>query len=362
MKILQFIYSLDSGGAERFVVDLTNELSLSNEVKLFVLRDDTIENQGFYKSEISSNVVYTNLKITPGFKPRLIWSFLRILIKEKPDVVHCHLNLVNYFFLSSVIFRNKIKFLYTLHSSAKSEVISETERQIRRFFFKHHFFIPVAISGETKNSYIDYYKLNEIPVVYNGRGYSKKTSDFEKVRELVHSFKITKETLVFSHVARYDEQKNQKMLISVFNRVKKDGFDVVLLIIGKGFDAVPELKAMANSHIHFLGLKTNVADFLYVSDAFCLSSTNEGMPISLIEAFGCSCIPICTPVGGIVDTIQNGISGFLSKSVSEDDYYDAILTFIKNRHSIEKKTLQEYFDQNFSIEKCAKEYMNLYIS
>ena len=41
MKILQITYSLASGGAERFVVDLCNELAKNkdNEVYLLVIRD-----------------------------------------------------------------------------------------------------------------------------------------------------------------------------------------------------------------------------------------------------------------------------------------------------------------------------------
>ena len=58
--------------------------------------------------------------------------------------------------------------------------------------------------------------------------------------------------------------------------------------------------------IFFLGLKKNVGDYLNNSHAFILSSLNEAMPISLIEALACRCIPLSTPVSGSVDIIQNG--------------------------------------------------------
>ena len=41
MKILYITYSLSSGGAERFVVDLSNELSSTCDVVLLTLKDDT---------------------------------------------------------------------------------------------------------------------------------------------------------------------------------------------------------------------------------------------------------------------------------------------------------------------------------
>ena len=30
----------------------------------------------------------------------------------------------------------------------------------------------------------------------------------------------------------------------------------------------------------------------------------------MIEAIGVGCIPVCTPVGGIVDVVHNGENGF----------------------------------------------------
>jgi len=360
MKVLQFCYSLIPGGAERFVLDITNELAKNNETFLYVLRDDTIGDQGFYVPEISNDVKYVNLKIDPGFNPILIWKFYKILKQQKPDVVHCHLNLVNYFFILSVVFYKRIKFVYTVHNSAESESKSRLERIIRRFFFKHSFFIPVAISDETKDSYRDFYKLKEVTVIYNGRSFSGKTAEYEQTVKEIAALKPKANTLVFCHLAHYREQKNQRMLISVFNRLRTDGFDAILLVIGAGFEDAVELKGIALDHIHFLGIRSNIYDYLYASDAFCLSSVFEGMPISLIEAFACGCVPICTPVGGIKNTIENGVTGFLSKIVSEEDYFDSIKEFISKKNIISKDVLIKYYNDNFSIEECTKNYIRIY--
>ena len=363
MKILQFIFELVPGGAERFVVDLTNELSKECEIALYTLRDDSKGTSGFYLPEINEKVRYKNLKIKEGFNPLLIFTFYKILKSEKPDVVHCHLKLVYYFFLLSVLFKNKIKFFYTIHNSAETEVEPGLERAIMRFFFKHRYFVPVAISDETKASYQRFYKLKDLPVIYNGRKFDGRTSECAKVEKEISELKPTGRTKVFCHVSRYDEkQKNHKMLVSVFNRLIEENFDVVLLIIGEGFDKALELKKLANKNIHFMGIKPNVPDYLYASDAFCLSSNFEGMPISLIEAFACGCPSICTPVGGIVNCVKHGETGFLSKSLSEDDYFQAVREFLKSAASIDKDRLIRFYHDNFSIEQCKKSYMNLYSS
>ena len=51
MRILEIIPQLDSGGGERFTVDLCNELAQKHTVKLIVLFP--LENHGFYLSDIS---------------------------------------------------------------------------------------------------------------------------------------------------------------------------------------------------------------------------------------------------------------------------------------------------------------------
>jgi len=371
MKILQVIYTLQLGGAERLVVDLSNELVRNNEVILYTLRDNskyddryfgsTSLRHDFYLPQLSPKIKYHNLKIEPGFKPGLIWSFYRIIRKLRPDVVHCHLNLINYFYFSSVLFYKKTRFIYTIHNSASTEVQSGIERGIRRFFFKHRFFIPVAISDETKKSYQEFYQLNDVEVIYNGRQFNGKSPNFENVRNEIDNLKSAKDTLVFCHVSRYDKkQKNQLMLIKAINRLHDEGFEVILLIIGGGFEDIAELKEIAREHIHFLGVKSDVNDYLYASDGFCLSSEFEGMPISLIEALACGCVPICTPVGGIVDVLSNGVSGFLSKSTSEDDYVEALKQFINNRNLIKRQNLVKIFEDNFSIDKCADRYFRIY--
>lgn len=360
MKILHFIYGLGQGGAERFVIDLANSQSHENEVILYVLRDDSVENQGFFVPEIGENVVYMNLKIRPGFRPMLMWRFYKIIKTDRPDVVHCHLNLVNYFFMLSLFKHKHIKFIYTIHSSSEIEVQSELERVIRRYFFKYRYFTPVAISHETKSNYNSFYKLNDIDVIYNGRNLSGKTESFEEVLTEVENLKSTTDSLVFCHLARYNKLKNQELLIKVFNRLKDEGEDIILLIIGDGFENENDLLNLAKEHIHFMGAKSNVMDYLYASDAFCLSSLNEGMPISLIEAFACGCIPICTPVGGIINSIEHGVTGFLSKSVTEDDYLEAVREFIRSRYKIDKNLLVQYYHDNFSIEMCKHKYLELY--
>ena len=85
------------------------------------------------------------------------------------------------------------------------------------------------------------------------------------------------------------------------------------------------------------------------------------MPITLIECFSVGAIPICTPVGGVVDMIQDGKNGILAKGTSQIDMEEALTRFLKmtdaeiaemKRHSQES---YKYYD----MKTCADKYENL---
>lgn len=80
-----------------------------------------------------------------------------------------------------------------------------------------------------------------------------------------------------------------------------------------------------------------------------------------MEALSCGCTPICTPVGGIPNVITDGVTGYLSKDVSFMEYKNAVLKFLNNPTEISENKLVEHFKANFSMEKCAKEYVDLFI-
>lgn len=354
-------YALTAGGIQRLVVDLSNELAeLGEKVYICTLRDDTKNKNGFYKSEISPKVSYRNLKIESGFRISNVYHLWKLFKEIKPDIVHCHQNLVNYIFPLSLIFPN-IRFYHTIHNDAPREVSNRLEYYLRRKFYSSGRVRPITISNETTQSFIKYYKTEKYYEIYNGRKKPLPSPDFRNVKEFIDDIRINSD-IVLLHIARCVPQKNQKMLVNVVNRIRNEGNSVALLIIGNEFDSPlgDELKSLASEVIYFLGTKHNIADYYLNTDAFCLSSIHEGMPITLIEAFACGCTPICTPVGGIVDTIQNGITGYISKSTSEDDYYDSMMSFIRNFKKISTENLIEYYNSKFSIRECANQHVKLY--
>jgi len=362
MRILQIIPSLGSGGAEHLVVDLCNELTVQgDEVILCIIQNPFESDYGFYLLELSSNVRFISLNQRKGFSFKNIVALQKIINEIKPDIVHIHLSILLYtYFLS--IFNYKIRFYNTIHSLAEKTCSNLLFKTLNYICYSTGLIKVVTISEECKTSYQNFYKLENAALIENGRKGNVPSAKYKQVTDGINNFKQQVDDVVFIHVGRFDVIKNQKLLIDVFNRLAIENVNYLLLILGDWSfcDEAKELTKTANERIHFLGTKKNVSDYLFQSDAFCLTSNYEGMPISLLEAFSCGCTPICTPVGGIKNMIHDGITGFLSENVSESAYYDAVKRFLNNRSLIQKENLVIHFEELYSIEHCALKHRQLY--
>ena len=360
MKVLQIIPSLASGGAEHFVVDLSNQLKrMGVDVSIGVL-GDTGPGSDFCRTFLDERIPVVSLQVKGYSFFHAICSVYKYVKSATPDVIHCHLSIIQYLVLVYVLFP-KVKVVHTLHSVAKhASGRSKWHFKLFRFLYRWKVVQPVVISEMCYRSYVDCYGLRNAIVIENGIVPLRNTSFLDDVRLEVLSYKKNGTTPVFIHVARFHEAKNQKMLISVFNRLCVEGVDFCLLILGRGFDdgegAI--LRATACGNIYFLGEKSNVGDYLKCADFFCLSSLYEGFPISLIEAMSLGVIPICTPVGGMVDAVVEGVTGYLSGDVSEASYYEALLRALRGH--ISKEKVVAYFDQNFKMDRCARRYLGVF--
>ena len=119
MKILEVVFTLRPGGAERFAVDLTNELSKANEVTIMAIKDDTVEPERnlFYASELAERVTYKNVGISNGYSLHKVIKIYKAIKNEKADIVHLHGdNMPHYCILAIFLLNRKSKFYQTIHN------------------------------------------------------------------------------------------------------------------------------------------------------------------------------------------------------------------------------------------------------
>lgn len=361
MKILELNFWLAPGGAERFMVDLSNELARKHEVEVVTLKDDCVnpEYRSFYKMDLNPNVKYINLGMPDKFSIRSQFAIYNVIKKEKPDIVHIQAETILKFSLLAIfLLHNKVAFFETVHNDLHNGYDRGMFKYIANTFGRLKKIRYVALSKTNYESMTNFYPRCMFEHIDNGRSPISPTKFFESVKEEINLFKVTERTKVFLHVARFSKQKNQQLLVDSFNELVEKGNDVALVVIGAHFDEPGGvvLKQKACSRIHFLGTKKNISDYMLNVDAFVLSSIFEGMPITLIEASLAGIPIVSTPVCGAVDIVKSGENGVLSKDFSKECFIASIEELLECYDSIKKKSLSMSQSSPYAIAECAQKY------
>lgn len=360
MKILELSPSLASGGAERFTVDLANELAKTQDVTILVMRK--FPHSDFFLNEISPNIqcIQKNGRLSLLSKLWQVFTAFYWILKLKPDVVHAHTVAINWILLPSIFLVNT-KFYFTIHNLANQECTTKLGYRLRKFFFKHRI-TPIAISSTCALSFKEMYNYPCNTVINNGCREIYTSEKFHEVQNEINRYKQNTDTKVFINVARIMPQKNHKLLIEAFQKFIANGRNAILLIIGD-YQRIKGLKdkldkSIKTDRIFFLGTKLNISDYLACADYFCLSSLWEGLPISLLEAGMAGCYPISTPTGGVLDVIKDSSWGIISQDFSVNGFVTALEQ--ANQQKINKTQLKEKYSKEFSMHTCAKKYIKTF--
>jgi glycosyltransferase involved in cell wall biosynthesis len=256
-----------------------------------------------------------------------------------------------------------MRFVYTVHSDAVKENSTWDKRffRLKRFCFRQRWILPITISPSSKISFDKLYGMESLMVI---NGIKKNPNVVQS--NVFNRYRHTNNTTILFHPARITEAKNQVMLCESVQQLINEGWDIVLIIAGVCQDEMifDQLKKYFSDRIVYLGERRDVINLLCESDVMCLSSIWEGLPISLLEAMSVGSVPICTPVGGIPDVISSGYNGFVSKSVSVQDYKDAILEYInldtKSKQQLKMNVIKSF--QDYDIINVNDKYLNIYRS
>lgn len=358
MKIVQIIYNLSSGGGERFVVDICNELVKYNDNEVFLLTvNANTPILQHYITTLSPQVKHTNIGATKGLCFKSLIGVYKIIKKIKPDIVHVHCSAVLIYL--PALFYKKNKYIHTLHNVAEKAISFQWLRRFQGWLFRKNV-QPITISNICQQSYIDFYKQDNAICITNGRAKLETTNECATVKKEIEAYKQGKTLPVFIHVARFAEQKNQKLLFDAFTKLHDEGKEFLLVVIGIGFDNSPYMHLNETGYVKILGAKQNIGDYLACANYFVLSSTWEGLPLSLLEAMSMGCIPISTPAGGVIDVIKDGKNGLLCPTFETNDFCNTIAKVFDKDFAINKEQIIKDYEKNYTIEVCVNKYYNVY--
>lgn len=359
MKVLHIHPSMASGGIESMICSLANEMSKEHDVTVCSIFEPKPEHVFWYK--LSDRVNKCTLhKNNTGLSLKEIVYIYNFIRKEKFQVVYLH-GFLQYYLWSVIALHKCVKFCYTVHSDAVMENVGWSKKifPLKRMMFAKRWITPITISNASQDSFYNLYNCSS-ELIYNG--VAKSSTSLEEP-EIIKEYRYTPRTKVFLHPGRISLAKNQVLMCKVFQRLIQEGEDVVLLIAGSRDDEsiFCDLKPLFSDRIVYLGVRTDVLDMMSHSDALVLPSIWEGLPVVILEALSVGCVPIATPVGGIVDVINHDYNGLLSDCVSEDAYYNVLkyyLSLSDEKRLLLKDNCKNSFEK-YNITNTAAMYINL---
>ena len=312
-KILYIVEAM-GGGVFTYIVELSNELV--NDFDIFIayaIRPQTPKNYREYFDKRIHLIEIENLgraiDVIKDFKA--LFEVRKVAKEIKPDVIHMHSS------KAGVIGRmalngKRTPLFYTPHGYS---FLMENYKPVKRWLFKLIEGFCAKFNCTTiscsEGEYAETLKLTK-RAEYVDNGINMKT-----LQALVDSVVVSKEHpfTVFT-LGRINHQKNPEL----FNKVAEILPDVRFLWIGDG--ELREYLSAKNIKITGWVERKKALEYSLSADVFLLTSSWEGLPISLLEAMYMKKPCLVSNVIGNRDVIHDGENGFVCNEVA--DYVAAI--------------------------------------
>lgn len=168
-----------------------------------------------------------------------------------------------------------------------------------------------------------------------------------------------------------DPRKNLPMLFKAFARVLAELPDVRLVLTGdepEDYLLKDASEAGVLSNVDFVGRQTEqqLVELYQGAEVFVLSSNQEGLGISVLEAMACGVPVVTTNCGGPENIVVDGTSGFLVDL--NDDYHMAknITRLLKDSHLRDRfsdncvRLARDYFSREAMTKLLHKAFHDVY--
>lgn len=310
----------------------------------FYMKSDSLSNQ-WREGDVRSRVLF----------------ILNTVYEENYDVVHAHFAKENARLGLKAAMTAKVPFTFTTHAFDLYDRYKKADDHELKMMVRNSK-MAITISEYNKRHILkicgERYR-DRIAVVHCG-------IDVDNL-----DFRFNANVSDILTIARLVEKKGIDTLIKAMDLIvgQMDDAYCTLHIVGDG-PMKGELLALSNK----LGLDDDIIFYGHVSDhkivdlyeragLFVLpckiaeNGDRDGIPVSLMEAMAHGIPVISTPISGIPELIDNGVTGILVPPDSPEKLAEAISTLLSDRKFAEKlaiearKTIEDEFNISYSVDK-----------
>lgn len=363
IKTLFIIWSLERGGAERFLAGLLSHIDLTKfEPTLCCLNwkgewAGAIEKRGI-------RVVALNKKNGLDLKA---FGALKSLIKEGGyQIVNTHL------WAADVMGR-------MMAFQCRVPVVVSTAQNVDVWKRWHHRAMDKWLSGRTdqliavSEAVREYYHgrvgfpADKITVIPNAVDVGTYESPGD-IGPLYEELQVSSEDFVLACVGRLNTQKGHPYLFQALAGLKADMPQLKVLVVGEG-EEKPRLLELADKlgimpMLRFTGQRADIPRILHLSKALILPSVFEGLPLCVLEAMAAARPVIATDVGGTAELAVDGQTAFIVPPRDPRALQDAIvkLQALPDSGAEMGRRGREIVARDFSIQAATRRTEDLFMT
>ncbi len=384
-KILRIINRFNLGGITYNVSYLSKYLPANYETLLVGGPQEV--------GEESSLFIPQSLGLNPKIIPELRRSInplqdykaykkIKQIINEfKPDIVHTHASKAGAIGRLAAVHCNVPVIVHTFHGHVFQGYFSPIKTSVFKFIEKYlskKSSAIIAISQIQKSELTKIHKVcseNQTTVIPLGFDLNRFTENqLEKRLAFRNSYFIAENELAIGIIGRLAPIKNHFLFIDAIEFVLKNTTQKIkAIIIGDGETKQSLINYIKQKQLIYSLGENNNATFIFTSwikevdialaglDLVCLSSKNEGTPVSLIEAQAAGKFIITTNVGGIKD-ILNPNCGLLSEVEDETNFKTNLLNAVVNYKTVTANSASAKNEviEKFSYQRLCRDMDKLY--
>jgi glycosyltransferase involved in cell wall biosynthesis len=335
---------------------LTKYLSDDFEIRMIGgQKDDFEESSEFILTEMGIEyTILESMRRKISFKyDRAAYKEIKNIIKEfKPDIVHTHAAKAGAIGRLAAHKMNVPVIVHTFHGHVFHSYFGFLKTKF--FIFLERYLAKktsqiITLSEQQNHEICGIHKIcakEKTSIVPNGIGLDYFKKDKVAKRKLFRQeWGIPENTIAIGIVGRVVPIKDHSFFLKTFKETKlATNRKIKGVIIGDGDQmefAINEAKRLGLSISTKDDLNSN-SDLLFTSwiksidcanaalDIMCLTSLNEGTPVSLVEAQASGLPVISTNVGGVKDIIVNGKSGTLVEPNDLSNFTKNLTELVEN--------------------------------
>lgn len=361
-RILYITPGLNIGGAEKFIITLSNALSEETSNQTIV----SLVSQNALTPELNKRIQFIPLQRKYKLDMVPVLKLRKLIRTEKPDVIFC-INFFTYFFSKCATFllstntKRVISYHSTIHVSRKEYLLHKFYRLL---LTKKDLIITVSHNQETYTANQLRIARSKFKTIHNGidTQYWKPQKNSDDNINVRAAYNIPPEAKVIIKAASFRIEKNHTGAVRALNILHSVYHcKAYLLLLGSG-PMLNEVKNLAaemglQDYVIFTGMQKNVRPFYWASNLFTLCSTSvETFSIAALEGMASGLPCVLTDIGGASEMIAEGKTGYLC---TPDDQ-DIAQTWHKALTEVfDKEKIYTHVATNFGADKMIEEYKKI---